>query len=145
MTDIPPLPEFTLLLQCAAGDDSAEGAAALRRVACDVADWQEFIELALRHALVAVVAQELALAASDLVPPSVLAELRARSQQGVMRSLQLSGELVDAVHAMMAFGADPMPFMGPSLAMLAYGSLSLRQYEDLDVLVRRQEVDRARK
>ena len=138
-------PEVALLLQCAAGDDSAEGAAALRRVACEVADWQEFIELALRHALVAVVAQELALAASDIVPASVLAELRARSQQGVVRSLQLSGELVDAVHAMTAFGADPMPFKGPTLAVLAYGSLSLRQYEDLDILVRRQEVDRARK
>jgi len=62
-----------------------------------------------------------------------------------MRSLQLSGELVDAVHAMTAFGADPMPFKGPTLAVLAYGSLSLRQYEDLDILVRKQEVERARK
>ena len=101
--------EISLLLQCAAGDDSAEGAAALRQVACEVADWQEFIELALRHALVAVVAQELALAASDIVPASVLAELRARSQQGVVRSLQLSGELVDGVHAMSAFARPQAP------------------------------------
>jgi len=49
------------------------------------------------------------------------------------------------VHAMTAFGADPMPFKGPTLAVLAYGSLSLRQYEDLDILVRKQEVERARK
>jgi putative nucleotidyltransferase-like protein len=145
MRDEPMQPEISLLLQCAAGDDSADGAEALRRAALHVADWQAFIELALRHALVALVAQELALAASDIVPPTVLAELRARSQQGVVRSLQLSGELVDAVHAMIAFGADPMPFKGPTLAVLAYGSLSLRQYEDLDILVRRQEVDRARK
>jgi hypothetical protein len=138
-------PEMSLLLHCAGGDDSADGAEALRRLARDVADWQTLIELASRHALVPLVAQELALAASDVVPAAVLAELRARSQQGVMRSLQLSGELVDAVHAMSAFGADPMPFKGPTLAVLAYGSLSLRQYEDLDILVRRQEVERARK
>ena len=62
-----------------------------------------------------------------------------------MRGLQLSGELVSAVNALSAFGADPMPFKGPTLAVLAYGSLSLRQYEDLDILVRRQEVERARK
>jgi hypothetical protein len=138
-------PEMSLLLHCAGGDDSADGAEALRRLARDVADWQTLIEIASRHALVPLVAQELALAASDVVPAAVLAELRARSQQGVMRSLQLSGELVDAVHAMSAFGADPMPFKGPTLAVLVYGSLSLRQYEDLDILVRRQEVERARK
>jgi hypothetical protein len=145
MSDEQMRPEMSLLLHCAAGDDSAGGAEELRRFAQGVSDWQSLIELASRHALVPVVAQELALATSDVVPPAVLAELRARSQQGVMRSLQLSGELVDAVHAMTAFGADPMPFKGPSLAVLVYGSLSLRQYEDLDILVRRPEADRARK
>jgi hypothetical protein len=145
MSDEQIRPEMSLLLHCAAGDDSADGAGALRRLARGVTDWQSLIELASRHALVPLVAQELALAASDVVPATVLAELRARSQQGVMRSLQLSGELVDAVHAMTAFGADPMPFKGPTLAVLVYGSLSLRQYEDLDILVRRQEVERARK
>jgi len=145
MSEAQSAPEISLLLHCAAGDDSAAGAEALRRLAREVTDWQTFIELASRHALVPVIAQELALAASDVVPPAVLVELRTRSQQGVMRSLQLSGELVDAVHAMTAFGADPMPFKGPTLAVLVYGGLSLRQYEDLDILVRRQEVERARK
>jgi hypothetical protein len=145
MSDVQMGPEMSLLLHCAAGDDSIDGSDALRHVARDVADWQTFIELASRHALIALVAQELALAAADVVPAVVLAELRARSQQGVMRSLQLSGELVDAVHAITAFGADPMPFKGPTLAVLAYGSLSLRQYEDLDILVRRQEAERARR
>jgi hypothetical protein len=137
-------PEMSLLLHCAAGDDGADDAETLKRLARNVSDWSTLIELASRHALVPLVAQELALAASEVVPASVLTELRARSQQGVMRSLQLSGELVDAVHAMTAFGADPMPFKGPTLAVLAYGSLSLRQYEDLDILVRKQEVERAR-
>ena len=145
MSDEQMRPEMALLLHCAAGDDNTDDAEPLKRLARNVGDWQELIELASRHALVPLVAQELALAASDVVPPVVLSELRGRSQQGVMRSLQLSGELVDAVHAMTAFGADPMPFKGPTLAVLAYGSLSLRQYEDLDILVRKQEVERARK
>jgi hypothetical protein len=38
-----------------------------------------------------------------------------------------------------------MPFKGPTLAVLAYRSRSLRQYEDLDILVRPQEMERARK
>jgi hypothetical protein len=138
-------PELSLLLQCAADDDTVAGAESTRRLAGEVDDWQKFIELASRHALIPLVAQELALAAPDVVPPAIVADLRARSQQGVMRSLQLSGELVAAVHSLGAFGADPMPFKGPTLAVLVYGSLSLRQYEDLDILVRREEVDRARK
>jgi len=138
-------PEISLLLHCAAGDDSIAGAETVRGLARDVADWPSFLGLATRHALIPLVAQELALAASDVVPPLVLTQLHASTQQGVMRSLQLSGELVDAMHAMTAFGADPMPFKGPTLAILAYGSLSIRQYEDLDILVRRPEVDRARK
>jgi Uncharacterised nucleotidyltransferase len=145
MSDGHARPEVSLLLQCAACDDSVSGAERLRELAREVRDWQKLIELASQHALVALVAQELTLAAPDVVPPAILAELRARSQEGVMRSLQLSGELVAAVSALTAFGADPMPFKGPTLAVLVYGSLSLRQYEDLDILVRKQEVERARK
>src|SRR4051812_247642 len=94
--------EISLLLQCASGDDSVAGAESVRRLASGDVDWQKFTELATRHGLVPLVAQELALAAPDVIPSAVLSDLRARSQQGVMRSLQLSGELVDAVHAMTA-------------------------------------------
>ncbi|MEP7066658.1 MAG: nucleotidyltransferase family protein [Gemmatimonadota bacterium] len=138
-------PEISLLLQCAAGDDTGGAAERLTRAAREVGDWPELIALAARHALVPLVAQELALGASGVVPATALAELRTRSQQGVMRSLQLSGELVGAVHVLIAFGADPMPFKGPTLAVLVYGSLSLRQYEDLDILVHRDKVEGARR
>ena len=129
-------PEMSLLLRCAAGDDSVEGAEALRRLAGAVArlaDASSSSRPATRSCRWSRRSSRSRHRMS--FPRRFSPSCAARSQQGVMRSLQLSGELVDAVHAMTAFGADPMPFKGPTLAVLAYGSLSLRQYEDLDILV----------
>jgi len=137
-------PAVSLLLKCAVGDDTSVGAESVRHSARDVHDWKNFIELASRHALVPLVAQALERSAPDVVPRAALAELKASAQSGIMRSLLLGGELVGAVSALSARGVDPMPFKGPTLAVLVYGSLALRQYEDLDILVRLEEVEQAR-
>jgi hypothetical protein len=36
-----------------------------------------------------------------------------------------------------------VPFKGPALAVQAYGDLSLRQYDDLDLLIHEADVPRA--
>jgi hypothetical protein len=61
-----------------------------------------------------------------------------------MLSLQLSGELVSVLRALSEAGIDAMPFKGPTLAALLYGNLSLRQYQDLDILVQRRDLEGAR-
>ncbi len=138
-----PHPAIALLSRCGAGAANAN-AEEIRRLARDVTDWQRFFELAARHAVVPLADQALAVAAPNIVPAPIAVQLRAASQQGAMISLHLSGELVEAMRALADAGIDAMPFKGPTLAALVYGNLSSRQYQDLDVLVHRADVERTR-
>ncbi len=102
------------------------------------------MRLAGRHAIVPLVDHHLARVAPDIVPIPVRDSLRAAAQQGAVESLQLTGELVAVMRAFEQSAIDAMPFKGPTLAALLYGDISLRQYQDLDVLVQRQDLSAAR-
>jgi hypothetical protein len=136
-------PEIALLLRCGPSDGSRHKDST-RTLVSAVSNWQRVFELASRHAIVPLVDRTLSLAAGDLAPRDVSARFREALQEGALQSLQLSGELVEAMRAFSSAGIDAIPFKGPTLAVLAYGNLSLRQYQDLDVLVHRADVERAR-
>jgi hypothetical protein len=57
----------------------------------------------------------------------------------------LTGELVKIVELFESHGIPVLSFKGPSLALTAYGNLSLRQAGDLDILVRERDVPEARR
>lgn len=143
MSDAHSSPEMSLLLRCATSDGSPSGEEETRKLAGAVSDWQLFLRLAARHALVPLVDHELARAA-DIVPSEVRAALRGDAQQGAMRRLQLAGDLVAVMRTLGDTAVDALPFKGPTLAVLVYGNLSLRQFEDLDILVPRRDLERAR-
>ncbi|HEY5021236.1 MAG TPA: nucleotidyltransferase family protein, partial [Gemmatimonadaceae bacterium] len=111
----------------------------------DVADWDEFLRLATGHAIVPLVDQYLTRHGSRGVPPHVFGHLRDGAQASAVRSLRLSAQLVSVLRAFESEGIEAMPFKGPSLALLVYGNLSLRQFDDLDILVRRNDIERARR
>lgn len=60
------------------------------------------------------------------------------------RNLSLVGQLLDALEMLRARDIRTVPFKGPVLAVSAYGSPALREFVDLDILVRRADVTRAR-
>ena len=69
------------------------------------------------------------------MPDSVRARLRARMLALAARSLELTRALVDLLAALAASGITALPYKGPALAAVAYGSPVLRQPGDLDILV----------
>jgi hypothetical protein len=48
-------------------------------------------------------------------------------------------ELLGLVARLAGAGIDALPFKGPALAVSAYGNLALRQFADLDILVRERD------
>jgi hypothetical protein len=138
-------PELALLLQCAEGEESGGGTVEAQRLVDDVADWDAFLRLASGHAIVPLVDQYLARHSARGVPSRALGQLRDSAQASALRSLRLSAQLVSILRAFESEQIEAMPFKGPSLALLVYGSLSLRQFEDLDILVHRGDVERARR
>jgi hypothetical protein len=79
-----------------------------------------------------------------LVPRNVSKQLHDFYEANSRRSLFLTGELTRVLHLMEENGIIAIPFKGPALAASAYGDLSLREFTDLDILVQREDVPRAR-
>jgi hypothetical protein len=79
----------------------------------------------------------------DQVPRHVYAELWSRLQALRRRNTELASELLNVLDHLDRVNIRAIPFKGPSLAVLAYGHLHLREFGDLDILVDEKELGRA--
>jgi hypothetical protein len=71
-------------------------------------------------------------------------QLRDHFSANTRRNLILTGELLRLLNLFAAHGISAVPLRGPSLAALVYGDLALRQFGDLDILVHKHNVLRAK-
>jgi hypothetical protein len=78
------------------------------------------------------------------IPSSVMERLRHKAQEIAGRNLLLATELLSLLDLLNANGISVMPYKGPALACQVYGELRLRSFRDLDILVRRIDIPRAR-
>ena len=74
-----------------------------------------------------------------------MARLCSLFRSNALRNYALTGELLKILHVFDSQGIDAVVFKGPVLAEFAYGDLALRQFEDLDIAVRRHDVLKAMK
>jgi hypothetical protein len=77
------------------------------------------------------------------LPATAVRRLEREFAAAVRRSLALTATLVDVLAGLRAAGVGATPFRGPALAVAAYGSVILRSFDGLDVLVHRADVARA--
>ena len=136
--------EHELLLSCARTNLSAGVAARLRDIAAINIDWEYLFLLARRHSIVPLVYLQLDRHASDLVPVDHLNRLKKHYFENVARNTVLTAELCRLITRFAAAGVDAIPYKGPVLAVFAYGNVALRRFVDLDVIVKKSEVLKAR-
>jgi hypothetical protein len=79
-----------------------------------------------------------------LVDPALASRLKRRYYATLIRNEARVVELVRILDALDVVGVEAMPVKGPSLAMMAYGHPALRTFDDLDILVRPDDVDASR-
>jgi hypothetical protein len=96
-----------------------------------------------RHAVTPLLASWNA-AHPDLAPPLVAAELRQRFDLNALRNIRLAQYLAGLLDLLGGKGVEAMPIKGPTLAITAYGDLALREFGDLDILIRSGDFDAAR-
>jgi hypothetical protein len=128
-----------VLLQCARVALDAERVSALRALAAR-ADWDRVLDLAARHGLRPLLHRHASRACPDLVPADRLARLRDYFQKNGAFNLLLTGKLLQLLAVLGEHGVAAMPFKGPAIAASIYGHVALRQFCDLDVLVRERDV-----
>jgi hypothetical protein len=105
-------------------------------------DWTYLLRLASQHGLRPLLYRRLKATCPELVPHPHLENLRAHVQHTVARNMLLQAELFELLRALASEGIPVLPHKGPVLAEAAYGNLSLREFTDLDIVVRRRDVAR---
>jgi len=137
-------PEVELLLCCARTVRSPETDVRIRALIREGTDWEYLLRTARRHGVASLLYRHLEAACPQAVPEEVFGTLRDHFRANSVRNLSLTGELLRLLDAFGAHGIPAVPYKGPALAVSAYGNLALREFIDLDILVHRQDVAKAR-
>lgn len=139
MTD----PEHQLVLACVR---MCAGSGSLNQVTTSlegITKWDVVLGQASRHAVTLQVAHVLGQVDPSHVPAGVLMQLRRAARDGALRNLQLTATLIALLDRLESHRIQAVPFKGPVLASLLYGEAALRESVDLDILIRRKDVEAA--
>ena len=99
-------------------------------------DWDEFLRASLRQGVMPLVYRQLNDRLADAVPPERLQLFRRKYQLNAVRNTERAGRLCRLLKLFGRHGVGAIPYKGPALAVDAYGDLTLRQFGDLDMLIR---------
>ena len=135
-------PEMALLVACARAHVDPSHTAQVQSLLSQDLDWPRLLEFAQRQKTLPLLHQGLR-PYGDAVPQAAMQEIRRRFRANALRNLRLTQELVGVLRSLETAGVLAAAYRGPVLALDAYGDLSLRQFDDLDILLRRQDMGRA--
>ena len=72
-----------------------------------------------------------------------LLELKQAYLSIARRNMLMSAELIHILKMLEKDGIDALAFKGPTLAQMAYGDITLRQYSDIDILIHSEDRKKA--
>jgi Uncharacterised nucleotidyltransferase len=106
-------------------------------------DWKYIIQSASQNGVVPLLYQNLSSICPDAVPSKYLDEFRNISHKTALYNLTITSELLNLYCLFNKNKIDIIPFKGPVLAASVYRNSTLRQYGDLDILVREKDFSNA--
>ena len=136
--------ENELLICCARTCLDSKNAERLKTLLQEDIDWKYLIEIANLHGVMPLLYLNLSNHYSELVPQNVLTELQNNFYANASANLALTSKLVEILNLFEEHNIPVIPYKGPVLAAYVYGNLTLRQFGDLDILVRKQDVLKAK-
>ena len=136
-------PEAELLLCCARTRLDAEQTVRIKSLLQQKLDWEYLLRAATQHGVMPLLYSHLSAICPEAVPEVYFKRLQDLFRRNTARNLFLTGELNKILRLFASHGIAAMPYKGPALAVSIYGDLALRQFSDLDILVRRDDVARA--
>jgi len=140
----PTAAEEELLLCCARVTLDDETSGRIKTLLQGDLDWEYVRQAASLHCIMPLLHRHLSVLGEGIVPPAVLERLKNDYQANAQRNLILSGDLHRLLRLLKANDIPVVPLKGPVLAATVYGDVSLRQFGDLDVLLRKRDIARAK-
>ncbi len=136
--------EAELLVWCARTSMSEALQTRIRQRVMEPLDWSVLLHLAGYHGVFPLLYRNLSALCSDLVPADMLARLRQKTQAGALLNHSLAQELGIVCEAFGKQGVPVIPIKGATLALSAYGDLTLRDFSDMDLLIPKRAIEEAR-
>jgi hypothetical protein len=98
-------------------------------------DWEHFIETADQHRVLPLVYRSLNRFCSSSISGAILRRMAHAVQANSRRNFLVTGELLQILAQFQTHGIRAVPYKGPVLSAAVYGDISLRQFDDLDIIV----------
>jgi len=136
--------EIELLICCARTRLDPKVIERIHSLAKNGIDWEYLMQAAARHRLMPLLCRSLEKTCAQAVPGEIMDRLQADFRFNTRRNLAFSGKLLKLLKHLKERNIPAIPFKGPALAEYVYGDLSLRQFNDLDILVRKRDAFSAR-
>jgi hypothetical protein len=138
------IPEVDLMLCCARTCSTPQMRARVKEIATQGVDWQAFLQLVTSHGVRPLVYQSLHSACWEALPEAARQELSHFYSANSAKNRFLAGELLYILQLFEAEHILAVPFKGPVLTAVIYGDLALREFTDLDILIREPDIPKAR-
>ena len=135
--------EARLLLACAHTRLEARREAEIRGLVSGLLDWDYLERIAACHGLRPLLYQNLGMVCPEAVPRPLLETQKRGLRSNAIFAMLQSVELIALLKLFEEEGVEAIPYKGPLLGQAAYGDAALREFSDLDILVRPQDVRRA--
>jgi hypothetical protein len=124
-----------------AGSESPEG---LRSHASRISDWSAAMDLARAHGMEPLAAWYLSTDCAGMFAPDFHDGLHATLQRNTANFVLLSTDLIRVLRILRARGIPVVPLKGPVLAVTLFNEIPWRESCDLDLLVARADIGRAK-
>jgi len=138
----PSRPETDLITACARTNIDKNTENKIAALVESNIDWDYTIEQARQHGLLPLLYWNIR---SYAIPPAVKNSLRETFSQNAEFNLLRTKELLLLLDLFESHGIPALSFKGPLLAQRAYRNVALRQFSDLDILVQKRHLRKARK
>lgn len=129
--------EWALLLECAKPHPSATALA--NRFSVPI-NWPALIALAEDHGTLALTATQLFSRNESVLPPESLEQIRAWRRGQALFTLNLTSEMFRLFSSFAGSQIEALVIKGPVLSQRCYADPGLRQYGDLDLIVRDRDI-----
>ena len=136
--------EAELLVWCARTSMPEELKPCICQRVMEPLDWSVLLNLAGYHGVLPLLYRNLSALCSNLVPADTLARLRQKTQAGALLNRSLIHELGSVCEAFGMQSVPVIPIKGATLALSAYGDLTLRDFSDMDLLIPERAMGEAR-
>ena len=135
--------EKQLLVSCARTRMVPQIAERIRESAAGPLDWDFVLSEATENSVGPLLEMNLRTVVPDSAPAAAMERLKITCRASTVRCLFLVAELHKILELFRTAGIVAIPYKGPVLAEQAYGNLTLRDFDDLDIILPQRDLMKA--